>query len=136
MSSTIYVVDDTADYRLLVKQAFVRFLPQHMVQFFASGDALYDAITTGSLHRQPDLILLDMHMPGRDGLATLHIIRQAGQWPYVPVVVMSNAVQPSESDACYEAGASSVMQKPDSFDQLAATLQVVCQYWLNVNRHP
>lgn len=136
MRSTIYIVDDAAEYRLLLEKAFARYLPQYDVQFFASGDALCDAVAAGSLPRPPDLLLLDLRMPGRDGVAMLQFIRQPGQWPFVPVVVLSAMSQQTDVDACYEVGASFVVQKPTSFTLLVTLLESLCHYWLHLNRRP
>ncbi|QJD78167.1 response regulator [Spirosoma rhododendri] len=136
MTSTVYVVDDAAEYRGLIKQIFQQFLPQYSVRFFASGDELYDELTAETKPRQPGLILLDLQLPGRDGFAMLQFIRQPDQWPHVPVVVMTSMVQQTDIDACYEAGASAILQKSMSFEQLTDMLRITCTYWIELNRRP
>lgn len=72
--ATVYVVDDGADYRFLVQQAFSRFLPQYTLALFAGGNALLQHLQTNSV--RPSLILLDLHMPGMSGLQTLMRLKQ------------------------------------------------------------
>lgn len=142
-SNLLYIVDDGQDYRFLVEQTFKRFIPQYNVQFFASGDELVAHIThemamlepnSGSL--RPDLILLDMHMPGQNGLQTLTELRRHSVWRSVPVVMKSNASSQSERDACYEAGANSFLIKPVGMEQLREMLATICHYWLRMNQLP
>lgn len=136
MRNTIYVVDDAAEYRMLLGQVFARYLPQYDVHFFDSGDALCESAAAGNLPRPPDLILLDIRMPGRDGVAMLQFIREPTQWPYTPVVVLSNSSEQADADACYEMGASFVLRKPTSFTLLVNLLESLCHYWLHLNRRP
>ncbi len=73
-ASTVYVVDDAADYRFLVQKVFNQFLPQYKVTLFSGGDALLQHLQTSPVH--PSLILLDLHMPGMNGLQTLAQLKQ------------------------------------------------------------
>ena len=73
-ASTVYVVDDGADYRFMVQKVFARFLPHYAVTLFPGGEALLNHLRM-SLTR-PSLILLDLHMPGMSGLQTLTQLKQ------------------------------------------------------------
>jgi two-component system response regulator AtoC len=72
MPASIYVADDEPALR----NALVKRLSQsqHQVQAFKSGDELLAAVEQ-SLPNLPDLILLDLKMPGRTGLETLEALR-------------------------------------------------------------
>ncbi len=72
MPASIYVADDEP----LILNALVKRLSQsqHQVQAFKSGDELLAAVEKG-LPNLPDLILLDLKMPGRTGLEILEVLR-------------------------------------------------------------
>ncbi len=72
MPASIYVADDEPALR----NALVKRLSQsqHQVQAFKSGDELLTAVEQG-LPTLPDLILLDLKMPGKTGLETLEALR-------------------------------------------------------------
>jgi CheY-like chemotaxis protein len=141
-SGEVYIVDDEYDYRFLVEQVFIRFLPQYNVRFFTSGDDLLRHILAptaqGGEQRAdlPGLVLLDMHMPGHNGLQTLMEIRQHKIWKQIPIVMMSNFSSQQERDSCYAAGVNSFLIKPIGLNQLLETMDAVCKYWLQLNQSP
>lgn len=152
--STVYVVDDAADYRFLVQKVFTRFLPQYKVTLFSGGDALLQHLRMSP--GRPSLILLDLHMPGMSGLQTLAQLRQdrlvngtdqkidspTGSIPAeqprllgpIPVVMVTSSSSVQEIRACYEAGANSCLAKPVGFGPLRHRLTMVCTYWVDTNR--
>jgi len=70
MRATIFVTDDEAAIRSAIAKRLTR--RQHQVRTFESGDALIDALDTET----PDLVLLDVKMPGTSGIDTLKALRQ------------------------------------------------------------
>ncbi len=73
---------------------------------------------------QPDLILLDIHMPGLDGLTVLSRLRVAGS--RVPVVALTALAMPQDRERCLAAGANDYLSKPM---RLAELIRVITQ-WL------
>ncbi len=71
---------------------------------------------------QPDLILLDVMMPGMDGPSTLRALRELDTLRAVPVVFMTAKVQPNEVSHYLSLGACSVIAKP--FDPMTLATQV------------
>ena len=71
---------------------------------------------------QPDLILLDVMMPGMDGPSTLRALRELDTLRAVPVVFMTAKVQPGEVSHYLSLGACSVIAKP--FDPMTLATQV------------
>jgi len=65
---------------------------------------------------QPDLILLDIAMPGRDGLDTLAEVRRG--WPHLPVVMMSGHGNVETAVRATKLGAWDFLEKPLSYDKI------------------
>jgi len=71
---------------------------------------------------EPDLLLLDVMMPGMDGPATLAALRAIDSLKDVPAVFLTAKVMPSEMEAFKEMGAIDVIAKP--FDPMTLADQV------------
>lgn len=76
---------------------------------------------------QPDLLLLDVMMPGMDGPSTLKQLQAQHELSRIPVVFMTAKVQPSEIESYIALGASDVVVKP--FDPMTLSTQIR-QIWL------
>lgn len=70
--------------------------------------------------RQPDLVLLDWHMPGRDGAGILATLRDGGPWSDLPVIVLT--ADPTVRLRALEMGASDFLVKP--FDPVEVVLRI------------
>jgi len=79
----------------------------------------------------PDLVLLDVMMPGMDGPTTLVALRQLPAGREVPVVFMTAKVQAQEVARYLELGAEEVIAKP--FDPMTLA-QRVCAIWNRIER--
>jgi CheY-like chemotaxis protein len=73
----------------------------------------------------PDLILLDVMMPGCDGLATLSALRQIPSTAGVPVVFVTAKVQPHELERYREMGSLGVISKPFEPEALPETIRTL-----------
>jgi CheY-like chemotaxis protein len=65
----------------------------------------------------PDLILMDVMMPGMDGIATFKALRERADTAQIPVIFMTAKVQPNEVEEYLRMGAVAVIAKP--FDPVA-----------------
>ena len=104
--STLLVVDDTpANIGVLLD---------------ALGDAGYEVLVAESgrsamaqiEHADPDLILLDVVMPGLDGFQTCRHFKQSERWREVPVIFMTAIDEPQQKVRAFEAGAVDYIVKP------------------------
>jgi len=89
--------------------------------------------------REPDLILLDLNLPGLDGCQVLTRIKADPLLRMIPVVILTTSNREEDILQTYLAGANSYIPKPDeyaSYQKLVATLR---NYWvdtaLKVPRH-
>ncbi len=124
----VYHVDDSADFRLLVRQVFQRSLPQYLVEYFESGVALCEQLATGSL-AVPRLLVLDGQMPGLTGPQTLRALRQHPAWHHVPVVILSSRDSAPDEGEALAAGAVEYVIKPLTLDKLTQLLARLCGHW-------
>ncbi len=60
----------------------------------------------------PDLILMDINLPGRDGLSITREIRAGTQCPNVPIVALTAYAMTGDREKCYDAGCSGYLSKP------------------------
>ncbi len=74
----------------------------------------------------PDLVLLDVWMPGMDGLEVLRRIR--AEWPFVPVIIMSGHGNIETAVKATKLGAYDFIEKPLSYEQLLLTIHNALRY--------
>lgn len=67
---------------------------------------------------QPDLILMDIGLPGINGVTTIELIRHAPQLTHIPIIVLSAFGSDQVSERCLSAGCQAVLLKPISRDHL------------------
>src|SRR4051812_45362468 len=77
-----------------------------------------------TLKRTPgiDCVLMDIMMPGLDGLDTMRIIRQLDGYQKLPIIAVTAKAMVGDRDKCLEAGATDYVAKPVNMDVLLATL--------------
>ena len=111
---TVLVVDDEPKLRVVLS----RFLEMHGLDAVAaaSGEEAVDFVN----RREPSAVLLDIRMPGMDGLVALKAIR-AGH-PGLPVIMITGLGDEHLMDQALFLGASEYLTKPLSFPDLEQTL--------------
>jgi CheY-like chemotaxis protein len=112
----ILYIDDEADIREVAQMA-LELEPSFEVRTCGSGA---EGLTAAS-EWQPDLILLDVMMPGMDGPETLRALRERGS--STTVLFITARSQASEREALMAAGAAGVISKPFDPMALAGTVQ-------------
>jgi signal transduction histidine kinase/CBS domain-containing protein/ActR/RegA family two-component response regulator len=71
---------------------------------------------------QPDLILMDIQMPGVDGLEAMQRIRQERTSIDIPIIALTALAMKGDRERCLEAGANDYLSKPVKLKQLAASI--------------
>ena len=75
------------------------------------------------LHQRPDLIVLDVMMPGMNGLEMCRTLRKMPKVATIPVIILSAKVKPHDIKAGYQAGADHYITKPFEPQHLAQQIQ-------------
>jgi CheY-like chemotaxis protein len=113
----ILYVEDEADIRVVAEIA-LEVVGGFTVTSCASGADALECVD----RVRPDLLLLDMMMPGMDGLSTLEALRAHPATAATPVIFMTAKVQPAEVAHYKSVGALEVISKP--FDPMALAEQI------------
>lgn len=78
---------------------------------------------------RPNLVLLDLNLPGLHGLELLSLLRGEPALARVPVVVLSSSDAPADVGTAYERHASCYVQKPADLDGLRAAVRDILGFW-------
>jgi CheY-like chemotaxis protein len=101
----ILIVEDSPDNMKLFRTILT--LKGHEVTGLSGGDGLLDSIEEGS----PDLVLMDIQLPGRDGFALLQEIRQS-PLPKVRVIALTAHAMTGDRERALDAGFDGYITKP------------------------
>ncbi len=87
-------------------------------------------------HPLPDLILLDLKMPGIDGFEVLKQLKGTEKLKRIPVIILTSSKEEGDRVASYDLGANSYLIKPVSFDGFLHTVKEIGEYWVVLNVKP
>jgi len=133
---TMLVIEDSRDQALLFGAAARRARPgleirhacdgQEGISYLA-GQPPYDDRTASPT---PDLVLLDLLMPGVDGFEVLTWMRDEPDAPRVPVVVFTASADPRDRERALALGAAAVYAKPTGIDGLGSAIREIVERWI------
>ena len=124
----IFIIDDSPTDIELTTIALEATGREIVVRFATDGKSALAILRNGL--RVPTLILLDLKMPGMDGIEVLREIRADDRLRDLPVVVVTSSALESDREDAFAAGASGYIQKPLALDQFGKDLESVVRRWL------
>ena len=123
----ILITDDDEDDRYFLKQAIEAKVAKVLVVEARNGEEALQTLSNDSAIRKIDLVLLDMNMPGMNGLEVLEHIRNSISFRHIPTVMISTSDEPELVSTAYARGINSYIKKPSrasDYDQIAEAIQV------------
>jgi CheY-like chemotaxis protein len=81
---------------------------------------------------RPDLILLDLDLPGVDGRGVLRELKRDPELGVIPVVMLTSSTAPEDATLAYQAGANCYVHKPVELEQYLAAVRAIEHFWLAV----
>jgi DNA-binding NarL/FixJ family response regulator len=118
---TILIADDHPLMRAALRQTVAQAFPGALILEAGGFDPAMEAIE--SVSGAVDLILLDLHMPGMNGFIGLFLMR--GQYPAIPVVIVSALEDPATVHRALGYGASGFVPKSAPVERIAEALRTV-----------
>jgi CheY-like chemotaxis protein len=134
-SQPILLVEDSPEDFEAAKRAFRKSGLKNPIIRCSDGDeALEFLFRRGSFADapRPGVVLLDLNLPGTDGREVLAEIKAAPQLKHIPVIVLTTSSDDRDVQACYQAGASSYIQKPVDLDGFMRAIERLNDYWFEV----
>jgi CheY-like chemotaxis protein len=135
---SILLVEDSPEDCKATIRAFKRSGYDKSIINCADGDAALDYLYKRGDYAdpgkalRPDLILLDLNLPGTDGRTVLQQVKMDAHLRDIPVIVLTTSADPRDIAASYQAGANSYVQKPMDRDGLYDTIRQLKDYWFEV----
>jgi len=121
--TNILLTDDDEDDRYFIRQAIERTIHNSAIFEAETGEEALDLLGRHIIQ----LVIMDMNMPGLNGLETLKFIRSKSLMFSTPVVMLSTSDQPELITLAYARGINSFIKKPiciEEYDQIAHALKV------------
>jgi CheY-like chemotaxis protein len=85
---------------------------------------------------RPNLILLDLNMPRKDGREALKEIKSCPELRNIPVVVLTTSKAEEDILRTYDLGVNSFIVKPVTFDGMVEVLKTIGKYWFEIVELP
>lgn len=120
----ILLADDDEDDRQIFKDAFEEIRIKTQVRFVNDGIELIKQLTQNG-NQLPDILFLDLNMPGKNGIECLMDIRSLKKLQNIAVVIYSTSSSAHEIEDTFVLGANIYIKKPNDFNTLKRILEEV-----------
>lgn len=129
--SRILMIEDNPTDVLLTRRALSETGIPHEVQVARDGEEGLNVLLSlkADESEPPDLILLDLNMPKKDGFEVLAQMRAQPHIGRIPVVVLTSSTHRADVERCYALHANSYLAKPVEYKGLKELMQTVADYW-------
>jgi CheY-like chemotaxis protein len=130
----ILIAEDDQDDRFLLQNAFLESGNFERLKFVENGievlTYLYENATENN-DGNPDLIILDLNMPKKDGKEVLAELKEHPIYKSIPVIIYTTTNSEIEMEKCFKLGASTYIVKPASFEALLDVVETIRTNWLS-----
>ena len=132
----LLVEDNPADVKITQRALKESGLPVDLIVVRDGQEAvdylLRQGVHDGALNwRIPDLILLDLNLPGMNGRDVLERMRGTPALRTSPVVVLTTSRRQEDVELMYASGANTYIEKPQEFHRFVQVLRTIHHYWLD-----
>jgi CheY-like chemotaxis protein len=140
--ASVLLVEDREEDVLLIQKAFEEADIRNPLFVVRSGDEAikylaglgkYSDRTESPL---PELVLLDLKMPGQDGFEVLRWVRSQPGLRSLRIIVLTASENIRDANQAYRLGANSFLVKPKDFENTVELSKVLGRYWLHLSMTP
>jgi two-component system response regulator len=138
----ILLVEDSDDDVELARRAFNKSGIANELVVVGDGEAALDYLFASGAHSgrdpaiMPQVVLLDLKLPGMNGLEVLRRVRADERTKLLPVVVLTTSNEQLDVVGSYNLGANSYVRKAVDFAQFVEAARQLGLYWLVLNEPP
>ena len=138
----ILLVEDEAAHAELTERAIRKAGNANRVQIVTDGEEAFDYLYNRGKYKDkvkypmPGLILLDIKLPGIDGIEVLKKIKENPNLKQIPVIMLTTSEREEDVVRSYEHYANSYLTKPVGFKAFEEKIAQVDFYWMILNKPP
>lgn len=139
-SKEVLLVEDDETHAMLIMRCFGR-LEVNNIHWVSDGEEALDYLLHRGKHEdrekspRPDLILLDLRLPRKDGHEVLKDIKNSDDLRTIPVVILTTSKNEYDLRKAYLNHANSYLVKPLGFDKFQQMTEDLGIYWLRWNQN-
>jgi len=139
-TNLIMLIEDDMDHtELIIRTSREHAIPNQIIHFH-DGQSALDYLFRGNgycdpaFSPRPQLILLDVHLLGRDGIDILRTIKASDELRMIPVVMLTTSATEQDIMNAYRNHANSYVIKVVGFEEFKELMDILCSYWLGRNQ--
>lgn len=135
----ILLVEDNEGDIFLTTEAFENGKVYTELSVVRDGKAAIDFLKKeGSYQsvKDPDLLLLDLNLPKKNGFEVLQFIKQDTKLMHIPVIILSTSSAERDINKCYANHANCYITKPVDIENLFTIVSKLENFWLSIVKLP
>lgn len=138
----ILFVEDDDDHAEIALRSLARHHVANVVRRATDGEEALDYLNHRgkfadlSTSPRPQVVLLDLRLPKRDGLEVLRSIKSDERFRRIPVVVLTTSAQESDIQRAYDLNANAYLVKPVDYQKFTDLIRDLGFFWLVWNQAP
>lgn len=129
----ILLVEDSSTDAFLIQEALRQVHFDHAVEVVTDGVQALERLRSGP---RPDLVLLDLNLPRKDGREVLAEVKADPDLRRIPVIVLTTSNAPPDVEFAYAHHANSYVRKPLGLDRLIESATAIRDFWLRTATLP
>jgi two-component system response regulator len=140
--SNILLVEDEEAHAELTKRAIRKSGNANRVDVACDGEEALDYLfnrgkyTDKAEYPSPCLILLDINLPGIDGIEVLKQVKNHPLLKRIPIIMLTTSEQERDIARCYDHHANSYLTKPVGYKEFEERIWEIRAYWVLINKPP
>lgn len=138
----ILLVEDEEAHAQLTKRAIRKAGNANRIDIVSDGEKALDYLnnrgefTDKARYPLPGLILLDIKLPGMDGIGVLKAIKKNQDLKKIPVIMLTTSEREEDIAEAYDHYANSYLTKPVGYKEFEEKVKQIDFYWMLLNRPP
>jgi CheY-like chemotaxis protein len=138
-SVEILLVEDNEDDVVIIREVFAEMELATLISVVRDGEEAVAYLKRQGKYKQarvPDIVLLDINMPKKNGFEVLEEIRKDARLRALPVIMLTTSHREEDVVRSYANGACSYIQKAVNLNQFVQLIRQFEHYWTGVSRIP
>ncbi len=138
MEHKILLIEDNRDDIELALYGLKKLMENCNIDVVMDGEQALEYLNcdTDDQEEKPDLILLDIGLPGISGLEVLKRLRGSASCRRIPIIILSASDQDTDIEQSFNLGANSYLCKPLKYSAFASVMEQLGIYWFSSGKSP